>query len=62
MWKSVDGTALTLAMTMEMKFPGVVDWDVVELNKDYVLSPNEVWGIVELGVKLVATRRSWKVL
>lgn len=26
----------------------IVEWDVVEANKDYLLSPNEVWGIVEL--------------
>ncbi len=26
----------------------VVDWPVIEENKDYLLSPTEVWGIVEL--------------
>lgn len=30
------------------KGEAVADWDVVEHNKDYLLSPNEVWGIVEL--------------
>jgi ATP-dependent Lon protease len=30
------------------KGEAVADWDVVERNKDYLLSPNEVWGIVEL--------------
>ena len=30
------------------KGEAVADWDVVEANKDYLLSPNEVWGIVEL--------------
>ena len=30
------------------KGEAIVDWDVVELNKDYLLSPNEVWGIIEL--------------
>ncbi|MBU1615913.1 BREX system Lon protease-like protein BrxL, partial [bacterium] len=26
------------------KDEAVVEWDVVEANKDYLLSPNEVWG------------------
>lgn len=30
------------------KDEAVVGWDVVEANKDYLLSPNEVWGIVEI--------------
>lgn len=30
------------------KGEAIADWDVVERNKDYLLSPNEVWGIVEL--------------
>ncbi|MBF0318627.1 MAG: BREX system Lon protease-like protein BrxL [Nitrospirae bacterium] len=30
------------------KGEAVADWDTVELNKDYLLSPNEVWGVVEL--------------
>lgn len=30
------------------KDEAVVDWDVIEKNKEYLLSPNEVWGIVEL--------------
>lgn len=30
------------------KDEAVVEWNVVEANKDYLLSPNEVWGIVEL--------------
>jgi len=25
-----------------------VDWNVIDSNKDYLLSPNEVWGIVEI--------------
>lgn len=32
----------------KVKGEAVVDWDVVETNKDYLLSPNEVWGIIEL--------------
>lgn len=30
------------------KNEAIVEWDVVEKNKEYLLSPNEVWGIVEL--------------
>ncbi len=30
------------------KGEAIADWDVVEQNKEYLLSPNEVWGIVEL--------------
>ncbi|NMB98411.1 MAG: BREX system Lon protease-like protein BrxL [Clostridiaceae bacterium] len=30
------------------KGEAIVDWDTLELNKDCLLSPNEVWGIVEL--------------
>jgi len=30
------------------KGEAVADWDVVEQHKDFLLSPNEVWGIVEL--------------
>ena len=30
------------------KGEAIADWDVVECNKEYLLSPNEVWGIVEL--------------
>lgn len=30
------------------KDEAIVDWDVIEAHKDYLLSPNEVWGIVEL--------------
>lgn len=26
----------------------IADWDVVEQNKEYLLAPNEVWGIVEI--------------
>jgi len=26
----------------------IVEWNVIEAHKDYLLSPNEVWGIVEL--------------
>ena len=30
------------------KGEAVVDWDVIEANRDYLLSPTEVWGIVEI--------------
>ncbi|KWT75636.1 BREX system Lon protease-like protein BrxL [Candidatus Magnetominusculus xianensis] len=30
------------------KGEAIADWDTVELNKDYLFSPNEVWGVVEL--------------
>ena len=30
------------------KNEAIVEWDVIEAHKDYLLSPNEVWGIVEL--------------
>lgn len=30
------------------KGEAIAEWDVVESSKDYLLSPNEVWGIVEL--------------
>lgn len=30
------------------KGEAVADWDVIEQNKDYLLAPNEVWGVVEL--------------
>lgn len=32
----------------QKKGEAIVDWAVIEANKDYLLSPNEVWGIVEL--------------
>jgi len=30
------------------KNEAIADWDVVERNKEFLLSPNEVWGIIEL--------------
>ena len=30
------------------KGDAIVDWDVIEQHKNYLLSPNEVWGIVEI--------------
>lgn len=30
------------------KGEAVADWDIVESNKEYLLAPNEVWGIVEI--------------
>ena len=32
----------------KIKGEAVADWDVVEQNRDYLLSPNEAWGIIEL--------------
>lgn len=33
------------------KGEAIVDWDVIESNRDYLLSPTEVWGIVEIVVE-----------
>lgn len=33
------------------KGEAIVDWDVIEANRDYLLSPTEVWGIVEICVE-----------
>ena len=33
------------------KGEAVVDWDVIESNRNYLLSPTEVWGIVEIVVE-----------
>ena len=33
------------------KGEAIVDWDVIESNRDYLLSPTEVWGIVEIIVE-----------
>ena len=30
------------------KGEAIVDWSVIESHRDYLLSPNEVWGIVEI--------------
>lgn len=32
----------------QKKGEAVVDWNVIESHRDYLLSPNEVWGIVEI--------------
>lgn len=32
------------------KGEAIVDWDVIESNRDYILAPTEVWGIVEIVV------------
>jgi len=34
------------------KGEAIVDWSVIEANRDYLLSPTEVWGIVELVCEL----------
>jgi len=50
----IDLTTRTALFTLpdfgvpKKKGEAVVDWDTIEVNKDYLLSPNEVWGIVEL--------------
>ena len=33
------------------KGEAIVDWDVIEANRDYLLSPTEVWGIVEIDIE-----------
>jgi len=33
------------------KGEAIVDWDVIEANREYLLSPTEVWGIVEIIVE-----------
>ena len=32
----------------QKKGEAIVDWDVIETNREYLLSPTEVWGIVEI--------------
>lgn len=32
----------------QKKGGAIVDWDVIENNRDYLLSPTEVWGIIEI--------------
>jgi ATP-dependent Lon protease len=32
----------------KVKGEAIADWNILEENKEYLLSPNEVWGIVEL--------------
>ena len=36
----------------------IVSWDVIEANRDYLLSPTEVWGIVEIVVEEVDDRNN----
>lgn len=33
------------------KGEAIADWDVIEANRDYLLSPTEVWGIVEIDIE-----------
>ena len=33
------------------KGEAIVEWDVIETNRDYLLAPTEVWGIVEIVVE-----------
>ena len=47
------GTQTALFSLPEFSIPkyrgeAIADWDVVEANKEYLLAPNEVWGIVEI--------------
>lgn len=32
----------------QKKGEAIVDWDVIETNREYLLSPTEVWGIIEI--------------
>ena len=47
-------TALFLLPDFEIprkKGEAVVDWDVIEANREHLLSPTETWGIVEITVE-----------
>ncbi|MBK5260960.1 MAG: BREX system Lon protease-like protein BrxL [Peptostreptococcaceae bacterium] len=44
------------------KGEAIADWDIVEQNKDYLLAPNEVWGIVELVCEEQEDKRNQSVL
>jgi len=44
------------------KGEAIADWDVVEQNKEYLLAPNEVWGIVELICEEQEDKRNQSVL
>ena len=33
------------------KGDAIVDWDVIESNRDYLLSPTEVWGLIEISLE-----------
>ena len=33
------------------KGDAIVDWDVIESNRDYLLSPTEVWGLIEVSLE-----------
>lgn len=48
------------------KNEAIVEWDVIEAHKDYLLSPNEVWGIVELicdtGIDSLKTKNIVKMI
>jgi len=46
----------------QKKGEAIADWDVVELNKEYLLTPNEVWGIVELICESGEGRKSENVI
>lgn len=43
------------------KGEAIADWDVVEQNKEYLLAPNEVWGIVEIICEEQENRRNQNV-
>lgn len=44
------------------KGEAVADWDVIEQNKEYLLAPNEVWGIVELVCQEIEEKRNQSII
>ena len=44
------------------KGEAIVDWSVIEANRDYLLSPTEVWGIVEILVEEEETGNVFKLV
>lgn len=44
------------------KGEAIADWDVIEQNKEYILAPNEVWGIVEIVCEEQEDKRNQNVL
>ncbi|GAB6155778.1 hypothetical protein JCM17380_45290 [Desulfosporosinus burensis] len=46
----------------KVKGEAVADWDVIEQNKEYLLAPNEVWGIVELFCEETEEKRNQSII
>ena len=42
----------------KVKGEAIADWDVIERNKDYLLAPNEVWGIVEIACDEIGKKKN----